>query len=224
MKILELFCGTKSISKVFKAHGWETFTIDNNRDHNPDLCADILSIDSKEIGYFDVVWASPPCTKFSVAAISRNWKNGYPKNTEAALAMAYVLKAIEIINQVKPKYWFIENPVGMMRTMPFMPNYKNTVTYCQYGENRRKPTDIWTNCFSWIPRKMCKNGSSCHDRQPRGYKAKVAFNCIGKGTQGLNDDIERGIIPKELCEEIFRAVTDSSKVKQENLLITREPK
>jgi site-specific DNA-cytosine methylase len=28
MKMLDLFCGTKSMSKAFDAAGWETYTVD----------------------------------------------------------------------------------------------------------------------------------------------------------------------------------------------------
>ena len=35
MKVLELFCGTKSISKSFQKEGHQTFTVDSNPEHNP---------------------------------------------------------------------------------------------------------------------------------------------------------------------------------------------
>ena len=41
MKVLELFCGTKSISKAFQEAGHETYTVDWNKDFKPSLCADI---------------------------------------------------------------------------------------------------------------------------------------------------------------------------------------
>lgn len=53
---------------------------------------------------------------------------------------------LEMIKELQPKYWFIENPRGGLRKMRFMqglPRY--TVTYCQYGDTRMKPTDIFTN-------------------------------------------------------------------------------
>ena len=53
---------------------------------------------------------------------------------------------LKLIDQLQPRYYFIENPRGGMRKMEWMkglPRY--TVTYCQYGDNRMKPTDIWTN-------------------------------------------------------------------------------
>ena len=52
---------------------------------------------------------------------------------------------LKLIEELQPKYYFIENPRGGMRKMEWMkglPRY--TVTYCEYGDNRMKPTDIWT--------------------------------------------------------------------------------
>ena len=75
----------------------------------------------------------------------------------------------------------------------FMPeNNRQTVTYCQYGDTRMKPTDLWIN-FNWIG-KRCKNGDKCHVSAPRGSKT---------GTQGLKGAKERSVIPPKLCIEIL---------------------
>lgn len=205
MKVLELFSGTESFSKVAREKGHETFTVDNNPKFKPDLVKDILDLSIKDIPLKpDIIWASPPCTCFSVASISSSWCGVYqPKRVETALAMAYVsmayvLKTLKLINELKPKYWFIENPRGVLRKMSFMPNVlRKTVTYCQYGDKRMKPTDIWTNC-PWIPRPICKNGDSCHVASPRGSRT---------GTQGLKNNMERSIIPRELCIEILENIS-----------------
>ncbi|MES0334810.1 MAG: DNA cytosine methyltransferase [Candidatus Magnetobacterium sp. LHC-1] len=195
MKILELFCGTKSISKVFNKNGWETTTLDFDAKFNPTICSDILTVDITD--QYDVIWASPPCTCFSVASIGRHWRGGCPSK-EAIIGNKILAKTLEIINIVRPKYWFIENPRGMMRTLPIMKSlpYK-TVTYCQYGDTRMKPTDIFTNCLSWNPKPPCKNGDNCHESAPRGSKT---------GTQGIDNSVGRGVIPEKLCEEIFESV------------------
>ena len=106
-----------------------------------------------------------------------------------------LFKQAEIIN---PNFiWYIENPRGVLRKMGFMEGlHKKTVTYCQYGDNRMKPTDIWTNNKNWKPRPMCKNGMSCHVSAPRGAKT---------GTQGLKNNYERSKLPKELCIEIVKS-------------------
>ena len=204
MKVLELFSGTRSISKEFEAKGHKCYTIDNNeyfRD-TTSLIIDILKVTPemiiKEFGKPDIIWASPPCTAFSVASIGCHWtggKNAYvPKTEFAELSKKIVIHTIELIKALKPKFWFIENPRGVLRKMPFMqelPRY--TVTYCQYGDTRMKPTDIWTNHRYPRFKPMCHNGDHCHVSAPRGSKT---------GTQGLKNNIIRSIIPQELCKHI----------------------
>jgi len=198
MKLLELFCGTKSIGKVFKAAGHEVFSVDIDVMHEPDLCADILKIDLSLLPWIpDVIWASPPCTTFSVASMGHHWGGGngayQPKTKEAIIGLRLMAKTKGIILKLNPKLWFIENPRGVMRKVIGLDKYRKTVTYCQYGDYRMKPTDIWTNA-NWAPRPMCKNGSPCHEAAPRGSKT---------GTQGLKGAVNRGVIPAQLCEEIL---------------------
>lgn len=205
MKTVELFCGTKSFSKVAKEFGHETFTIDIDSQFNPDLCIDILNLKVSDLPKdVFILWASPPCDSFSVASISSNWIGGScPKRVKAALGMAYVLKTLEIIKEIKPKYWFIENPRGMLRKMEFMQDFhRKTITYCQYGDDRMKPTDIWTNFERWETKPMCKNGDICHVSAPRGSRT---------GTQGLKDKIQRGVIPQLLFYEIFNQIKHETK-------------
>jgi len=202
-KTLELFSGTKSFSKVADQFGFETFTIDNDKSLSPDLCKNILDVGVEDLPYVpDIIWASPPCTCFSVASIGKSWCGYYcPSKVETALSIAYVLKTIELIKKLNPTYFFIENPRGVLRRMRFMDQFpRNTITYCQYGDTRMKPTDIWTNCDIWEPRPPCKNGSPCHVAAPRGSKT---------GTQGLKGAKERGVIPPELFIEIFNLLIQS---------------
>ena len=204
MKILELFCGTKSISKEFEKRGHEVYTVDWDSQFAPSLVADVGKLTAEEIitlckGKPDVIWASPDCTTYSVAAISRHRireLNGNLKaKTEYAKQCDYInTHLVDLILELNPKYWFIENPRGGMRKMDFMkglPLY--TVTYCQYGETRMKPTDIWTNHPNPRFKPPCKNGAPCHEAAPRGSQT---------GTQGLENRIEKAKIPQLLCEHI----------------------
>ena len=209
MKILELFSGTESFSKVARERGHECFTIDMDLSFNPDLCIDILNFDikmlPKEFRTPDVIWASPPCTSFSVASIYRYWKEGYPKNYKAFIGLAIVCKTIELINVLKPKFWIIENPRGMLRKQKLMEGLKrDTVTYCQYGTTTQKPTDLWNNLKDWKPKPMCKPGADCHEKASRGARAGIQGINNSFSNLGSKGKVKRAIVPKELCEEIIK--------------------
>ena len=203
MKILELFCGTKSISNAFYKRGHNIYTVDWDSQFKPTLVADVVSLVVDDIiklcgGVPDVIWASPDCTTYSVAAISKHRR----KQGELLIPISEYAKKcdeinthlISLIKELNPKFYFIENPVGGLRKMDFMqgiPRY--TVTYCQYGERRQKPTDIWTSHPNPRFKEPCKRGSPCHDAAPRGAKT---------GTQSLKNKIDKAKIPEALCEHI----------------------
>ena len=206
MKVLELFAGTRSIGKTFEEKGHDVFSVEWDRSfENIDLYKDIYELSAKEIldkfGKPDVIWASPDCSSYSIAAISHHRKreengNLAPVSEYAKFCDRVNQHTLNLIMTLSPKYWFIENPRGGMRKMDFMhglPRY--TVTYCQYGDTRMKPTDIWTNHPDPKFKPMCKNGDPCHEKAPRGSRT---------GTQGLNGSKERSVIPVELCKHIVK--------------------
>lgn len=205
IKVLELFAGTRSIGKAFEARGHEVYSVEWNKDfENIDLYDDIMNVTAEQIirdfGHPDVIWASPDCTTFSVAAISHHRRknpetgNLDPISDYAKFCDKVDQHVLDLIRELNPTYYFIENPRGGMRKMTWMrdiPRY--TVTYCQYGDTRMKPTDIWSNHPNPKFKPPCHNGDSCHTPAPRGSKT---------GTQGLKGSVERSIIPAELCNHI----------------------
>lgn len=207
MKVLELFAGTRSIGKAFAAHGHQVFSVEWDKDfENIDLYADVLTVTAEDIlsrfGRPDVIWASPDCTTFSIAAISHHRRkdpvtgNLDPVSDYAKFCDQVDQHVLQLIRDLQPRFWFVENPRGGMRKMTWMqglPRY--TVTYCQYGDSRMKPTDIWTNHPDPRFKPMCKNGDPCHDAAPRGAKT---------GTNGLKGSKTRSIIPAQLCEHIVK--------------------
>ncbi len=202
LKVLELFAGSRSIGKVGEMLGHEVYSSDITDFGGIDYVCDIRDFDGNQLPWRpDVVWASPPCTGFSVAAIGHHWTGGkgaYIPNTDTArLGIELLEKTLDLIDALEPQHWFIENPRGLMRKMPQLTGKRrHTVTYCQYGDSRMKPTDIWTNSATWQPRAMCKNGAPCHEAAPRGSRT---------GTQALKNNYERSKIPPALCLEILRS-------------------
>ena len=206
MKVLELFSGTGVLSAAFKERGHGTLTVDWEESHKPDLKADIGTLSAYDVvrlfGRPDVIWASPDCTTYSVMCISRHRDGVKPKSEYAARCDRVNAHVCDFIRQLKPKAWFIENPVGMLRKMPFIQKLledtggrRHTVTYCQYGERRQKPTDIFTNHPDPQFRPPCRRGDKCHDAAPRGSRT---------GTQGLKGKALRAKLPKELCDHVAR--------------------
>lgn len=205
MKLLELFAGTRSIGKAFEAKGHEVFSVDWDKDfENINLYADIGTLTADEIlqkfGQPDVIWMSPDCATFSVAAISKHRRQNKetgsldPISDYAKFCDTVDQNALKLIKELQPKFYFIENPRGGMRKMEWMKGYpRYTVTYCQYGETRMKPTDIWTNHPDPQFKPPCKNGDPCHTPAPRGSQT---------GVQGQKNAKERGIIPEQLCQHI----------------------
>ena len=225
MKVLELFAGTRSIGKGFERAGVsreDILSIEFDHQH-PDIdwYRDINTVTVDEIvekfGVPDVVWASPPCQSFSIAAISKHRERRedgflYPKSEFAKQSDELLKHTLDLIRElldINPDIiWFIENPRGGMRKSSLMyplRNGRHTVTYCQYGDHRMKPTDIWTNHPYPQFKPMCHNGDTCHDRAPRGSRT---------GTQGLDGPIERSRIPDGFCDHIAEiCMTEIKKVR-----------
>ena len=206
INLLELFAGSKSIGNIAEKKGINVFSVDWFKFDKIDLVIDIEILKIKDIPFIpDVVWSSPDCTTYSIAAVSSHRINSIePKSNYAIKCDKVNIHWIKLIKEwliVNPNLvFFIENPRGMLRKMPFMQEFKrHTIWYCTYGDDRAKPTDIWTNSKKWIPREICHNGNkNCHHQSaPRGSKT---------GTQGKKGSYNRSKIPEELCKEIINSL------------------
>lgn len=201
-KLLELFAGSRSVGSEAEAMGMEVFSVDWQQFDKINLAKDIGELTLNDVPFVpDIVWASPDCTTYTIAAISTHRNGTEPKSEYAKKCdqvNVHFIGLIKVWLKLNPNMvFFIENPRGMLRKMPFMQEFKrHTIWYCQYGDDRAKPTDIWTNSQTWKPRPVCHNGNrNCHHTPaPRGSKT---------GTQGRKGSYERSKIPQELCREIL---------------------
>lgn len=168
MNVLDLFSGLEGFSQAFKDRGHRVFTVDINPKFKPDSVADIMDLAPKDFPFKpQVILASPPCNCFSVASIGKHWKGGVP-DEETRKAIKLVSHTISLILNLHPKYWVLENPMGMLRKVLGKPQYP--ITQCQYGRKEMKATDLWGVLPKRFKAKKCKPGSLCHIAAPRGSR------------------------------------------------------
>jgi site-specific DNA-cytosine methylase len=205
MRILELFSGTGSMGDVFTNQGWEVIGLDASPKAKATICIDIRVWDYTcyPPGHFDVIWASPVCTHYSVARTNAKT----PRDLEWADSL--VLKTLEIIDYFEPRCWYIENPQsGLLKTRPFMFNLHYTdVDYCRYSNwGYRKRTRIWNNVT--LQGKLCLGVGKClsmsgrsHDKTAqRGARMKD-----GERDKQKHSQEQLYKIPPELCLDIYNA-------------------
>lgn len=121
MRMIDLFSGLGGASEAFLKAGWDVMRCENNP-----LLFDVEStwkwdltnereIDSLiHMPYWDnvdLIWASPPCTEFSLAFNAPGPK-AKREGREFEPDMRPLRAAIRIIKAKKPRYWVIENVHG----------------------------------------------------------------------------------------------------------------
>jgi hypothetical protein len=202
MRLLELFSGTGSVGNVASAMGFEVVSVD--RDMPATHKCDIMDWNYKQYPpkYFDVLWASPPCTEYSCALTTR------PRNIEAANII--VQRALDILEYFEPRYWMIENPqTGKLKDQIIMWGIPfKDIDYCKYGMPNRKRTRLWNNVFTWEPRPLCKKDCgkcigqkhiAVAQRMPSGRKDTWEDKPRFK-----QEDLYR--VPEELLRELFACI------------------
>tara|TARA_R110000744_G_scaffold359311_1_gene466621 strand:+ start:120 stop:797 length:678 start_codon:yes stop_codon:yes gene_type:complete len=223
MKVLELFSGTGSVGKCCDKLGWESVSVDI--DSEATHKCDIMDFDYKQYDkdYFDIIWASPPCTNYSKLQdgfLGRKRKGEiYTKEIQEKEMLSddrFVKRTLEIIEYFNSHYWFIENPAtSRMKDRPYMkdlPNY--VVDYCMYSDwGYRKRTRIWTNKEGWEA-KMCDGTGSCGNmidnihssncgNSKRLRRAKHKLQAQGRGDNNSTTLQDRYRVPEDLIFSLF---------------------
>ena len=215
MKLLELFCGTKSVGKKFEEIGYEVVSLDYNPKFNATHTEDFLTWDYKQYpsDHFDVIWASPDCTTWSIASHGkyRLKSSIYGLNnehqTKATLANNMIIKLIEVLKYFNCKNWFIENPRGLLNYFPPLNEFimqtnshKLLVYYGNYNWGFQKPTHIWSNIQLWNNEIKPVLGTEHYELRYRSNenKLKKIYTSYSNGNA-----MERSKIPPDLIHKII---------------------
>ncbi|KAK3241641.1 hypothetical protein CYMTET_48611 [Cymbomonas tetramitiformis] len=205
-RILVLFSGTGSVETQFQRQfkGCEVVTVDILPKWDPLHAADILKWDYRQCPrhYFDVIWASPPCTEYI--------KTKTVGESDIKTADRRVQRTRENIDFYDPAYYFIENPAGDatrgLHTRPVMKGLPepHLTMYCRYGAPYMKPTHIWTNAPISVPLLQCTGTTPC----PTKATLKTHENTSQSGNSASNVPGMRSAqaayaVPRTLLHHLF---------------------
>ena len=205
MKLLELFSGTGSVGRPFRDNGWDVVSVDLDGRFDAEIQTDIRTWDYTQAQTPDVIWASPPCELYSIAARGVR---------DLGRADELVARALEIISYFTARnpdlLWFMENPdSGKLKNRPVVQNLPFVVLdYCMYGgQGYRKRTRLWSNS-AFVPKPLC-----CLTCNARKHGNRHWFVAQQGGKRFKDNALSPGFstdtlhaLPRELCVAIFAAV------------------
>ena len=206
MVFIELYSGHGSMSASFEKQGAQILSIDIRKRKGvcvPVLQKDILKlvpgelvshlIENYDISSGIVFWAGVPCPAFSYAAGNKYFENGKLRPELSLKSTRHIKKVMRIIEEINPDLWFIENPRGQMRHCKFFVDWlvkqramTKELTYSSYGSSYPKPTNLFTNALTFLPRHLT----------PWGKGAKYPGKLNNLST------CQRQMYPVQLCDEV----------------------
>jgi len=217
-RALDLFAGTHSFTKVAQELGWEVISLDIDPKSGATITADILEFDYKiwPQGHFDFIWASPPCTTFSIACA--HLFSAEERDRRAAGGCEVARRTKEIVEYLKPKFYAIENPLASkLWTMGIFEEYpKNKLSYCMYGFPYRKNTILASNApfepklcrgdCGFVREVVDQNGKKKKHHQEVA-KQGVSQHCRGLGVQNTTHTrAQLYRVPENLIKDVLESV------------------
>ena len=217
--LIELFSGSKTVSKSAESFCFKTFSVDYEEKFRPSLVSDMFKIRLDQFPAREkcfIVWASLPCTYFSVLNIAYHWEKityshrkyfYVPVTQEAKRAVQLLEKTLWLIRNINPVFFFIENPRGALRHMPQVQTvpFMHSVSYADFGMPVYKPTDLFTNCpFLSFPPVTKQPGKK--------FDSQIC---------DMSNAFARSVVPEKLIESILRQILRRYPVMNSNTLLSQ---
>lgn len=110
---------------------------------------------------------------------------------------------MELIDYYQPKYYIIENPMGWLRTRPYMEGlHMDVVSYCQYGFTYQKHTCLWHNLKKFKPKK-CNMANCLQVNKDTGRHIGQLCSNKRNGHKGTMSLSQKYSMPPSLCSELL---------------------
>jgi hypothetical protein len=175
--VIDLCCGTHSVSRALRDIFPDSRIISYDLDpwcatslipNHEFRLSDVRDLDPEELkrefGRPLMVWASPPCTQYSIA---RSYAKT-PRDLEGADSV--VRACMRIIECLQPVRFAMENPfTGMLKGREVVASwerYLKKTSYCMFGFPYKKETAIWTNAQVNLP--ACSRLTPCEFSRSTG--------------------------------------------------------
>ena len=160
---------------------------------------------------WDIVFASPPCEKFSFA-------NKNVTREQEREALQVVQACLDCVRLLRPTVYFIENSYGRLWKTKLMEPYRHqmyVVSHCRYGRSYRKHTCIWSSIRGMSLRK-CGTRHTCDWLRLWSNHNNTAQN--GHDRDGRDNGTPReklyrvpGALMRILVAEAMRVVQEASR-------------